>query len=528
MKNDPIEKKKNNFTLALILIIAINALINYIWLKVDTFPLWFDYGQYFTRSVDIYHLTLGVPLSFERAVLGAGMTYWPLLHRVLLPLVSVPFYYIFGVSTDTAVISCVVFLAAALSATYAIASRLFDRRTALLATFILSVSPGFFTLSRRFSPEFAVIGLVALTIYFLLRSDNFQNRIYSILFGLGFSICMITKESAFAFIPGALIYVLYKIILLCRHDPGVRRGIFLNLFLSSAASAITLIPIYWFYREAAFSRILGVAYSEEIKQVYNMTEPYALAGLTYYLKYLFTYSFGPIFTLCFISGSVLCLRKKFGSKGFIFWWLIGSYILLCTTVTRFSEYSLPLLVPLAIIAAYGISQSFKTKTIRVILAIFIICWGSAKFLVISFPFPIDLSTYRNLIPEEFELHHPRVGDWKSEEIIGYIGSNNQNRSASASVHVGANLLAFSPIVLEYASALKGKDFVFYGYDSPIELILDCDFVVVKGGQNQGVFYRQPQAEWLIRQLEESGDFAILPRKFLLPDGSEAVVYKRIE
>lgn len=532
MKTESIKKKKSILALVFTLIIVLNTFINYIWLKIDTFPLWFDYGQYFTRSINFYHLTLGLPLSFQRAVLGTGMSYKPLLHRVLLPIVAVPFYYIFDVSADIAVMSCVVFLTAALSATYGIASKIFGRRTGILAAFILSVSPGFFTLSRRFSPEFAVIGLVALTIYFLIRSDNFHNRIYSILFGFSFGLCMITKESAFAFIPGALIYVIYKHIVLYRSQNNFRppKILLINLFLSFLAFAIVAVPIYWTYRERAFLRILDIAYSQKVRESYNMVEPYSLAGLTFYFRYLFNYAFGRIFVICSVFGSILALRNKITYKGFIFWWLIGAYILLCTTITRFSEYALPLLVPLAILSAYGVNQLFKSKFKKRLFIIFIIVWGCARFLLISFPIQAGLSSrpyYQNLIlPENFRQSYPKTEDWKAEELIDYISNNKNNKKAISSIHIGANLRPFSPTVLEYVSVLKRENFVFYGYNAGINSILACDFVVVKSGQNQGISYTPEDVEELISKLEASGNFVILPRKFLLPDGSEAVVYKR--
>jgi len=530
VKIQAIKKKMTTILLVLILIIATHALINYIWLEKDNFPLWFDHGQYFQRSVEFYYAAQGDETSFQRAVFGAEATYQPYLHRILLPLVSMPFYFIFGVSGDIAVMTCLIFLSLAIFFVYAITSRIFDRTTGLLAAFILSVSPGFFIYSRRYSPEFAVIGLVALTIYFLLRSDNFQNRIYSMLFGLGFSLCMITKESAFAFIPGALIYVLYKMIPLCRHDPGVRRGIFLNLLLSLAASVIILIPLYWFYREGAFSRILGVAYSEEIKQAYNMPEPYNLAGLTFYANQLFQYYFGRLFSLCFILGAFFCIRRKFSYKGFIFWWLIGSFVLLTSTVTRVFEYSLPLLVPLAIISAFGINQLFKSKIKKTLLIIFIIFWGSGQFILSSLPVKIPLPawfTYRNIVlAENFSDYHPDAGDWRLEEIVDYLSSNRQQKSGTTNVHIGANLLSFSPVVLEYVCVEKKEEFVFYGYNATPKQILGSDFVVVKSGQDQGFFYTPQRVEELVSRLEASGDFIMLPKRFSLPDGSEVVIYKK--
>ncbi|MBL7070210.1 MAG: glycosyltransferase family 39 protein [Candidatus Omnitrophica bacterium] len=533
MKTQAIKKKMTTILLVLILIIATHALINYIWLQKDNYPLWFDHGQYFQRSVELYYATQGDAESFQRAVLGLGASYQPYLHRALLPLVSMPFYYIFGLSGDIAVMTCLIFLSLAVFATYAIASRLFDRITGLLAAFILSVSPGFFIFSRRYSPEFAVIGITTITIYFLLSSDYFKNRLYSILFGLGFGLCMITKESAFAFIPAVFIYVLYKAGSLhrSREESSQRKRFFINLLFSAAAAGAVIIPLYWMYREVVFSRVSGVAFSTEVKQIYNMQEPYNPAGLTYYANQFFQYYFGRLFSLLFIVGAFFCLKQRCNQRGIIFWWLIGSYIILSSTVTRVFEYSLPLLVPLSIIAAYGINQLFKTKIKRALLFIFIIFWGSGQLLLTSFPIKKNLPewfSYKSIIlAENFRDYHPDAGDWRLDEIVDYIASNKQQPDRVRYVHVGANLLAFSPVVLEYVCVEKREKFDFYGYNAPLESILACDFVVVKSGQDQGLFYSSQEAGEVAAQLISSGDFYMLPRQFSLPDGSKAVIYKKM-
>ena len=166
-----------------ILLILVLAVINYIWLAIDNFPLWFDHGQYYQKSILLFFASQQGPLDFVREVLGIGAPYWCHIHRIIIPLFSLPFYYILGLSADAAVLSGTIFLAAALLSTYAIATRLFDKRTGFLAAFILATSPGLFIYSRRYSPEFATIGIVALMLYFLLRTENFRNRLFSILFG---------------------------------------------------------------------------------------------------------------------------------------------------------------------------------------------------------------------------------------------------------------------------------------------------------------------------------------------------------
>ena len=98
-------KKRIPFLIVVSLIIFY-ATANYIWLKSDARPLWFDFGLYFDRSIDLYESLQAGPRNFIRALLGWG-DYSDAFHshRIILPLVSLPAYWLFGISEDVAVMS---------------------------------------------------------------------------------------------------------------------------------------------------------------------------------------------------------------------------------------------------------------------------------------------------------------------------------------------------------------------------------------------------------------------------------------
>ena len=154
--------------LGVILIIFVHALINYIWLKKDNFPLWFDYGGYYQRSLELYYASRQSFADFISAFLGTGdyaHSYFP--QRIIFPLLSLPVYSFFGVGPDTAVMSCTIFLTICLFSIYAITAKMFDRVTGFWAAFILSTNPGFFTYNRRYSLDFADTAMIAQAAYFL-------------------------------------------------------------------------------------------------------------------------------------------------------------------------------------------------------------------------------------------------------------------------------------------------------------------------------------------------------------------------
>lgn len=519
--------------IGLALLILIHVLIHYIWLIKDNFPLWFDHGAYFGKSIGMYYASRTSLITFAKAILGLGKYSQGIHpHRFILPLFSVPWYYIFGISADVAVMSCTTFLAIAIFSTYAIAARLFDRFTGFLAAFILSVSPGFFTYYRRFSPEFAVTGMIALTVYLFLRSENFQNRLYSILFSISFALCMFTKEMAFAFVPSLFIYAALKmkIFHLFKKKYLVNnKNTLLNLLIALLASGSIIFLVYWPHRLHILDFIINAAFSNSTRMMWGMPERYTIEGLTYYFKAILNFGFLPFYLVWSVIGILSCLRGKSNALVFLSFWLVTSYIILCTKQTRCPDYSMPLIIPLSVFAAYGVHNFFKNTTIRRIGTIFVVIWGMAQLLICSFPisgFPLWLDYRHIIVFPGFYRYHPINEDWKLEEIVGYLAENKNNIDHYNSVFVSANLGAFSPCTLGYVSTQEGAGLGFSCYGIPMQNIFYFDFIIVKDGKNLGDFYYTEQRDELVSELETRDDFVILSRSFSLPDGATVKIYKR--
>lgn len=525
---------RDRFLLGVIGILAIHTIANIVWLKIDTFPLWFDYGGYFKRSVEMYYALQTGCLDFVRAVLGIGEyrlnSYQP--HRLMFPLSSIPFYCLFGVSEDTAVMSCVLFLAIALFSTYAIASRIFDGRTGLLAAFILSVSPGFFAFSRRYSPEFAATAMVALTAYFLLKSDNFRNRFYSILVGFSFAFGMLVKEMVFVFIFPIVIYTFYN-----RDLPKVsetksmnsasnfsqrNKSVLINLAISLSVAVIFIFPVYWLHRNRVFYQIFDIAYSSQVRESYKMPAIYSPEGILFYIRNIINFSFIPFGIVFSIAGIFFCLIRKIKAKGLIFCWLIFPYLIFSFVQTKAGEYGMPLLIPLSILASYGLMELIRNKKIRRVMITLVVSWGVLVFLSYSFPFIKGFS----LKQVDRNSHmHPTREDWKLSDIVDYIKDNLSTFDRAASVHIGSNLYPFSSMTFAYVAMLKKLPLVFGGYNIKPEEALSFDFVIVKEGDNQGLFYSEAQAKQLKQLLDNAPNFIKLPKTFVLPDNSIVNVYK---
>ncbi len=508
----------------------VHVLVTFNWLKLDNFPLWFDFGGYYKRSIDIFYASQKGWVDFSQALQGIGNyqgTFYP--YRLILPLFSLPWYYFFGLSADTAVMSCSLFLAISLFSVYAIASKLFDKATGVLAAFILSTSPAFFIYLRRYDPHPAVMALAGLSACLFLYSQNFQKRVYSVLFGISLGLSMLAKELSFVFIFGIVIYALYKIHFshtsLPDEDNQKKKAI-KNFIISLCIAGVIVFPLYWLYRQKIFLALHDSAFSNAMRQKYNMPVRFGLEGMAYYSHMMFNFGISPLHSVFFILGLYLYSKTKVDNKGFLVFWLFSSYVLLSSAQTKVWYYGIPLLIPIVLITSYGANTLFKSRKARFLLILFIVSGGIQNLLVYSFPVfeVLDFSHWKH----EYDLCYPVNEDWKLEEIIDYIMDNRSDgKKEDIFVHVGPNLHAFSPMTFDYVAAEKRLKLRFAGAQLPIDGILQCDFVIVKSGNEQGIFYSSEQAQMTKDAVITSSQFIKLQRIFSLPDGSEIEIYKKI-
>jgi hypothetical protein len=504
-------------------LVLAHAIINFIWLQRDNFPLWFDYGGYFRRSIEIYYASKNGFIDFIKAILGIGQyinAYFP--HRILLPLISLPFYYIFGVTADVAVTSCTIFLAICLFSVYGIASRMFDRITGFLAVFVLSVSPGFFIYYRRYSPEFATTAMIALTAYFLLTSNNFQNKKYSILFGTALGLSMITKEMAFAFLPGIIMFAIYK-----AKSTINKKNVLLNFLISISIATVLVFAFYWLHKQEIINRIFETAYSEKTRAMFGMVKRNSLEGILYYFKDIANFGMPHFYAFFFMLGIFLYIKNKLHSKSFLLLWLAISYLMLSSMQTKCQVYGMPLLIPISIITAYGINSMFQHRIVKIPFFIMIIAWGSLVFWTYSFPIfnPSDVHIF-NIRQAYDNSLYPINEDWKLGDIVEYIKENSTDTRNKIRIHVGANLYPFSAMTLAYVAAQGNIKSEFAGCQLKTEEVLSFDFVIVKSGDKQGWPYTPGQAKELLEALNKS-QFVKLPKTFMLPDNSQVTIYKKL-
>ena len=136
---------------------------------------------------------------------GKWSYYPPLFHFSALP-----WQRLFGVSEDVAAMTNVIYMAILLLSVYGIGARMFGKHVGLLASCLVSLFPMSFSMARYYYLDYALTAAVALSAFLLLLADGFENRKYSLLFGLGLGLGMLVKWLLILFLLGPLCITLLR------------------------------------------------------------------------------------------------------------------------------------------------------------------------------------------------------------------------------------------------------------------------------------------------------------------------------
>ena len=182
-----------------------HAINNWIWAVSNVTLLGWDRNSHLGKTLIYFDILQAInPRDLVSAL--TWQTYRPPLVFV----VAAVCYRFWGRSTDTALMSNVLYVAMTLVGTYGIGRKICGRQVGLLAAFLVSVYPILFSLSRAFYVDYALVAFVTTSIYLLLLSDHFRDRKYSLIWGLSLGFGMLVKWTFAAFLIGPSVYIVVR------------------------------------------------------------------------------------------------------------------------------------------------------------------------------------------------------------------------------------------------------------------------------------------------------------------------------
>ncbi|MCX5696750.1 MAG: glycosyltransferase family 39 protein [Candidatus Omnitrophica bacterium] len=387
------------------------------------------------------------------------------------------FYLFFGLSNLVVQMSNIVFFLILIVSTYLIGRELKDDNNGMLAAFLISFYPVTFGLSRNFGIDFPLTAMVSLGIFFLIKTDGFTSRKYSLLFGIVSGLGILTKWAYLLFILGPLFYTLFAFPPEIENVKIKRGKIYNLLFVFLLVFSISYIwaSSHWrFIFEFGWPRLTANYLPKDALSKYDnehlmtslINEPIGIKIFSreWFLFYIFHIlnNISIFFSIVFIISSIVFVRFAGDrKKKLILIWIIFSYLFFTFCSLKVGRYYVPVLPAIAVISAFGI-QEIKTNLLRKGLIIVIVLVGIFQFYRLSFDFmsrfPLRFIYIHNVV-------HPLFKSPSSDIIGTYAFPPRVTNFEDTAVSLGKEMIAdyqgVTPMSVMIKSGYGERENIYY-------------------------------------------------------------------
>lgn len=517
---------------SILLIFLLFAFLDLIYFFHTSTPPSWDQALHLELSLTYFEL---LKLGELKEIINTSGFYPPFFH------ISSSFLYtIFGTDLIVSRSTNIFYLLILLLSTYGIASHLFNKNVGILSALLISTYPLVISMQKTYLLDLSLTALIAATIYFLLKSDNFSNTKYTLLFAIAFSFAELTKWTAIFFIIGPVIYTIYQKIkaphlcLYCgkithdnkqfcskQHEKKFQRNSISTYKKSThkniilAFITIFIIAGSWYipnFTQVTTNLLHGQEYWGTIEGEPNVL---TLNSLTWYPSAIPQQTGILLFALLIFSLIYLTTRKEnFDTKLFMALSLLTPYIVFTLTKNKSARYTMPTLIFFSILTAYFlIDIQTKQKFAKHLLTIIIILLSIQT---------ISLYTGDNSSSTE---------NWHTEDAISLIQqsilTDNPNR--------------LNVMILPDHRFVNGRTYSYYAHKQQVNVnvhnaaylppdnlntyIPITDFIILKeSGKLGGTYNSNVQHAYNIFNIHKS-NFTLVSPTYQLPDNSTLLIYK---
>jgi len=276
-------------------------------------------------------------------------------------------FKVFGIADLSARLVSIFSEIIAVFGVYILAKELYNERTADLAAIIFIFIPWNVLWFGRAQTDPLMTALMTLAIALYVRA--YKNGKSMLPFGITLGLAVFTKQPALAVLP---------IVLLWSYFQGVKRD---SIFNAIVCFFIGMIPFFIWLSYYAVSGNYEVVYSIIFGELAHRSEPFSDLGRVI----LFTAA--GISPLIIAMAAYQILKERTVKNIPAIWLLIYGTFVVVRTPPSHEYYSLPLMVPVAIMAGAGI-YGFSQKMTKQILMLFM-----AAVLILTIPVAYALLSY---------------------------------------------------------------------------------------------------------------------------------------
>ena len=554
-------KGKVNWSIySLTAIILFHLISNFIWLRLDQTYLLDDAHWHFLFSLRVFDSLRQHTFPWLADISNNYFAFrW---HGILVGYLTAPFYFILGLTQDSAVTaSSSIFFTILMLSIYGVGKVLFDKRVGLLAAFLVSMYPLVFNHMRIYMLDLPLTSMVVLSVLLLLKTEGFTNRKYSCLFAIASGLGLLIKFNFALFILGPLIIILYKF-LGKNGFKQVWRNIAVVIFIVVLISfrfyglkfweiANRIYSCSWFYAVSFYPKDSLVSI---LQRCLVMGKDYLL----FFLRDCFNNSVSPVLFVLFIFGAVINKRPR----GILFAWLVLPLFLLAFLFhyPDQSRYFMPVLPALALISSAGV-MTLKSVKLRRMFVILVVAIGCLQYFAVSYRIDflpkqiqikipllnnrfLPITVLKRDLSLEFRsgldaFSYPAKIENKNEEILNEILKKSNNLQGKIKVFfMGNNVRFYQPIMYEVLTKKLPIDISHLSLseeekykDQTLEVcsILRADYIVVAKEQRNycASFFIKRRLEELNLFFEGNiGKFELL-KEFNFNNGDSLLLYKKI-
>ena len=376
--------------LGIISILFLASVVRYA-LRTFKIPEW-DEQHYMRMATEFYRLLQNPTADTINQMLSVVP-----FRQIGYPLLILPFLMIFGLSNSYfwGIFTNGLLYIATIFGIYFLTRQYLSSLSSFMAAIIFAFYGWALWHVHLTYSETAVSAFAVWTIFFLIKSDLFQNEKYSILFGIFLGLGLLVKWIVLVYMGGPFLYVLYQIL---------NKRIFKDkkILIHGAISFIIAFIIsfypyfhnsYWIFQYFYGHRVGGPMWLIVPEDERN---PLSLYSLTFYLN-----SFGQLgifFLILIIVGTILAFGKKSNLKPILLAVLI-SYFFSAYALLKADRHIIPIYPYLAILSAsvFDYIKNYRTKIVLIILTLILsvgtflgTVWGrgpmNQSFVSIQLPF----------------------------------------------------------------------------------------------------------------------------------------------
>ncbi len=403
----------------LILLIVFHLIGNIIWIKLNNIPPAWDEAVHTKFALEFLHFFQNIfhgKFNAEEFIKPFSDSYGPLVR-----LVTATILFIFTPSIKLAQFTGTIFFLLTLLIIYFLGKEIFKNDwIGLIAAFVFSFYQVIYDNSRWLLLDIPLTFFVLTTIYFLIKSNFFENKKYTLITFVCLSLTILTKFQGIIYLT---IPFGYFVILAVRKN---KLNYIKNLVLGILISILFVLPWFIFSFKNLINYYAIAVKPEPFVDPINLVDP---TTYFHYLKLFIDYEMTVFIFLVFLITIYFYLKSKSNYKFFILLNIIFYYALFTVFPNKDMRYLFPILPFTALIFAKGFFEFYQRKQdLTSFILSSIVAFNVITYFVLSFgiPFPkglraqINLPYIKDIVYLNLTDYPVRKADsryWPNEEII---------------------------------------------------------------------------------------------------------------